>query len=246
MASPLTSPRAAALLWTVSIGLAAGMYYQYRTASPAQPGWAAKVNQMSNALHGITVKLDEQRLVNSALERELSVAVAEANGYSNMLSRASADLAKVNQAKSRSEAQPQLADPRVGELENERDGLNAKLEDLSGAMAKLDDDLAETKRKLEASEGDRGALLQELKRLEADRANLMLRFNDLAMLREQMRKLKAEQSVSRRLAWMRRGVYGSAKGAELLHKNLASAAPAGNYDLNVEVRRSEATPGPTP
>jgi hypothetical protein len=159
MASLFTSPRAAALLWPACIGLTAGLYYQHKTAGTDQPALSAKVNQLSNALHGMTLKLDEQRLVNSSLEQELSVAVAEATGYSNMVSKASAELAKVNQAKHNSEAQSPLADSRLADLENERDGLSARLDDLTGAMAKLDGDLAETKRKLEASEGDRGALL---------------------------------------------------------------------------------------
>jgi hypothetical protein len=98
--------------------------------------------------------------------------------------------------------------------------------------------LAEAQRKLQASEGDREALLKEFKRLQADRAELMRQFTDVKLVREQLRKLKAEQSISRRLEWLRRGTYGSNKGAELLRKGLASASTRPqNFDLNVDLRR---------
>ena len=66
-------------------------------------------------------------------------------------------------------------------------------------------------------------------------------FNDLAVLREQVRKLKEELSVARRLDWIRRGIYGSRdqKGAEMLAKPAAvpASAPAANADLNVEIKQ---------
>jgi len=55
------------------------------------------------------------------------------------------------------------------------------------------------------------------------------------MMRDQVRKLRDELSIARRLEWIRRGLYGSEKGAEKLQKGLASAGPQTNYDLNVEV-----------
>ena len=47
-----------------------------------------------------------------------------------------------------------------------------------------------------------------------------------------------ELSIARRLEWIRRGLYGSEKGAEKLQKGLASAGPQTNYDLNVEIKQS--------
>ena len=237
----------ALLLWMLSISLGGALYYRHTTSNQELRRATVLMNQLSNQCHTVTAKLDEQTLVNQALEKELTSALEEATGFSNRVTKVAADLTQARQVRAGEKPQPQQPDPRVSQLESERDGLTAQLDDLTGAMSKLDGDLAETKRKLEASEGDRSALLEELKRLEAERSKLMLRFNDLALLREQMRKLKAEQAVSKRLAWMRRGVYGSSKGAELLRKGLASAAPAGgNYDLNVEVRRNETTPSVSP
>jgi hypothetical protein len=91
---------------------------------------------------------------------------------------------------------------------------------------------------LEASEGDREFLLKELKRLQAEKSDLERQFNDLAMLRDQVRRLRDELSVSRRLEWIRRGLYGSLKGGELLRKGFASASNTQtNFNLDVEIKR---------
>jgi len=62
---------------------------------------------------------------------------------------------------------------------------------------------ADTERKLAASEGDREFLLAELKRLQAEKVDLERQFNDLALLRDQIRKLKDELSIASRLEWIR-------------------------------------------
>jgi hypothetical protein len=73
--------------------------------------------------------------------------------------------------------------------------------------------------------------------LQAEKAALERKFNDLAVLRDQVRKLKDELSVARRLEWIRRGLYGDTRGAEKLQRNMAAQAGQTNFDLNVEVRQ---------
>jgi len=89
--------------------------------------------------------------------------------------------------------------------------------------------ITDTERKLAASEGDRDLLQRELKRLLAERAELERRFNDLAVLRDQVRKLREEMSIARRVDYFRRGLYGTGKkGAQVLNdgfRNVAKAAP---------------------
>ncbi len=77
--------------------------------------------------------------------------------------------------------------------------------------------------------------------MQTEKAELERKFNDLAVLRDQVRKLRDELSIARRLEWIRRGLYGSEKGAERLQKGLASAGPQTNYDLNVEIKQSGGT-----
>src|SRR2546429_8064858 len=116
--------------------------------------------------------------------------------------------------------------------------MTKQMTDLNTSISNLESQVAETQRKLEASEGDREILLKELKRLQAEKAELERRFNDLAVLRDQVRKLRDELSIARRLEWIRRGLYGSERGAEKLQKGLAAAGPQTNYDLNVEIKQS--------
>jgi hypothetical protein len=77
----------------------------------------------------------------------------------------------------------------------------------------------------------------------AEKAELERQFNDLAVLKEQVRKLKEEMSVARRLEWIRAGVFASAdqKGSQRLMSGPNSGAPrivanTNAYDLNVEVK----------
>ena len=88
------------------------------------------------------------------------------------------------------------------------------------------------------NEGAR-AHLSELRRLQDEKNSLERQFNDLAMLREQVRKLRDELSISRRLDWIRRGLYGSLKGAERLQQGIEPPITGGtNFDLNVELQES--------
>jgi chromosome segregation ATPase len=120
--------------------------------------------------------------------------------------------------------------------------------DLNTAIDELERQIAETERKLTASEGDREFLLAELKRLQTEKADLERQFSDLALLRDQIRKLKDELSIARRLEWIRRGLYGSEhKGAEKLQPGFAT--PPGDADLEVEIRQdgeSKVVPAPGP
>ena len=229
---------ASVLLLIVCLVLGAALLYHLRTETKTTKDYLDTICQISNRWHDVSLKLNEQKLVNLSLERDLSEALEGAHGLSNKLRRDFVTTVTIPPAASVPVPRP---DPRLPALEEEKDGLTSQVDNLTGALERLDCELAETQRKLNASEGDRNALLRELKRIEADRSRLMVQFNDIALVREQLRKLKAEQAVNRRLAWIRHDVYGSYKGAELLRKSLASApASSSAYDLNVEVNRDGA------
>jgi hypothetical protein len=124
------------------------------------------------------------------------------------------------------------------------------MNDLTNKIGTLEGQIKDTERKLAASEGDREALRKELKRLVAEKAELERKFNDLAVLREQVRKLREELAIARRLDFIKRGLYGfDKKGAELLNQGVRSPGPSPGpktnneaYGLNVEVKTSgEAT-----
>src|SRR5204862_4664146 len=126
-------------------------------------------------------------------------------------------------------SQEELAkrDAKINDLETQRDDLTHKMDDFKTAITNLETQIGETEKKLAASEGDREFLLKELKRLQAEKAELERQFNDLAMLREQVRKLRDELSISKRLDWIRRGLYGSLKGAEKLQEGYSATSGTG-------------------
>ena len=130
-------------------------------------------------------------------------------------------------------------DAKIAELANLLDDKDKKLDDLRTSITGLEGQIAETEKRLATSEGDKELLLKELKRLQAEKAELERQFNDLAILREQVRKLKDDLSIARRLDWIRRGLYGGTerKGGELLQRGMVAQPVRTNYNLDVEIKR---------
>ena len=133
-------------------------------------------------------------------------------------------------------------DAKIAELETQGQNYEKQAIEYSVALTNLTTQIAETRRKLAASEGDRAFLEKELKRMMGEKAELERQFNDLAVLREQVSKLKAELSLARRIEWIRKGLFSSAdqKGAQQLIQHGPGTPPANEattnrYDLNVEV-----------
>jgi len=207
---------------------------------------AAKVEDLSNRESQVRTKLEEQVTVNMSLETnraELKAALTEA---SKRLELTSAKLAQTT-AEKKAEAEAAAAamakrDARIHELEGQNDDLGKKMGDLNAALDSLEKQISETKRKLAASEGDRVVLMKELKRLQTEKSQLERQFNDLAQVRTQVRKLREELSVARRLEWIRDGLYGALaeagqdkllRGPDVAQTNSAASSAS----LNVEIRQ---------
>jgi septal ring factor EnvC (AmiA/AmiB activator) len=230
------------VLVVLCIALGVGLLLRHARAVDEQHKAEAKIKQLSDDVVHTQDQLSEQKKVNDTLEKTLEVKSTEAQGLSNRLDNVTATLLKTEQqAKVAAEqAKDEIAkrDAKIADLEGQNDDLTKKMTDLNTSISTLESQISDTKNKLAASEGDRDFLLKELKRLQAEKAELERKFNDLAVMRDQVRKLRDELSIARRLEWIRRGLYGSEKGAEKLQKGLASGGPQTNYDLNVEVKQS--------
>src|SRR5207253_5788667 len=113
--------------------------------------------------------------------------------------------------------------------------LDKQAIDLSASITNLTLQIADTQKRLDASEGDKAFLEKELKRLMAEKAELERQFNDLTVLRAQVSKLKEELSIARRLEWIRQGLFASTeqKGAQKLMQGVTATpqakAPRPNY-----------------
>src|ERR1051326_6094383 len=217
------------ILVVLCIALGVGLLVRHAKAVDEQHKAEARIKQLSDDVVHTQHQLSEQKKVNDTLEKTLETKTTEAQNLSNKLETVSATLTRTEQD----------AKTAAAQAKDEIAKRDAKISDLKG---QIDD----TKKKLAASEGDREFLLKELKRLQAEKPELERKFNDLAVLRDQVRKLRDELSIARRLEWIRRGLYGSEKGAEKLQKGLAAAGPQTNYDLNGEVKQSAAAKILTP
>jgi chromosome segregation ATPase len=239
---------AIAILAGISIILAGVLFSHYHKAEQEQKEARNQILLLSNEWVQTRTKLANQEQVNVTLETNLSshldALLAVSNklvDVSNKLVDASGTLVKV-EAEARAAAkaaQDEIAkrDARIAQVENQNEALDKQATDLKSSIGNLETQIADTQRKLAASEGDREFLFKELKRLQAEKAELERQFNDLAVLREQVRKLKEELSVARRLDWIRRGLYGDLKGGQRLQSGIPAPAPKTNYDLNVEIKR---------
>jgi chromosome segregation ATPase len=156
------------------------------------------------------------------------------------LAQVSNNLVQTEMALKTSQEETAKRDAKIAGLEAQNQALDKQAVDLSTAITNLTTQIEETKRKLATSEGEKGFLEKELKRLMAEKAELEKQFNDLTVLRAQVSKLKEELSVARRLEWIRQGLFASSeqRGAQKLMQGSAATpvkAPKPAYDLNVEV-----------
>lgn len=232
------------LLALACLGIGAGWYFTAKKAEDKRVVLETSKANLAREVVETTGKLTEQIRVNATLETNLVQRVEELNTFSNKWTFVAGELsrteAEARAAAEAAKAEIEKRDKQIAELEGEKDELTKKMGELTGQIGTLETQIKETERKLAASEGDREVLKKELRRLLAEKAELERKFNDLAILREQVRKLKEELSIAKRLDFIRRGLYGfDKKGAQLIQEGVRSPGPKSEgtnaYPLKVEV-----------
>jgi peptidoglycan hydrolase CwlO-like protein len=183
--------------------------------------------------------LDELGQVNLRLTNDLAASRQEMQVFSNQLTEASG--APVTTRASLQSAQEQIAglNQRITGLTTQNQVLDQRAAALSGAITALNAQIADTRQRLTESETNNTFLEKELQRQTAARTELEGKFNNLTTVRSQVKKLKEDLFVSRRLQWMQAGTDPASpqmKGGQLQMQRTAPAlARASRYDLNVEV-----------
>lgn len=232
------------VLLVVSLGLGAGWFFTTRKAAEAQATATAAITGLTNQLVSTSFKLADQQKVNATLNSDLLEREKEIVGYSNRWTFVSTTLANTEaEAKAAAEAaraEIEKRDKQIQGLEGEKDALTQKMDGLTAEIGGLSTKIADTERKLATSEGDREQLQRELRRLLAEKAELERKFADLAVLRDQVRKLKEELSIAKRIDFIRRGLYGfEKKGGQVLADGIKVPAKTNsaetNAQLNVEI-----------
>ena len=219
-------------------GLAIALFATKKAADERLKTDAYAILDFSNQLVAATANLDELRQVNLMLTNDLAGSRQEALTFSNQFTEASGTLASTKA--SLQSAQDQIAsfNSRIAGLETRNQVLDQRAAALTNAIASLNAQIADTQQKLAGSETNNAFLEKELQRQTAAKTELESKFNNLSTVRAQVKKLKDDLLIARRLQWLREGSEPDSqqKGAQLLMQRTASApARPPHYDLNVEV-----------
>jgi len=229
------------------VGLGIVLFAMKKKATEELHDAAVTTSTLSNNVVQINDQLDRQKLVNDELSKDRENRIKEFLSLTNKyveslatIAQVSSNLAQTEIALKTSQEETAKRDAKIAGLEAQNQALDKQAVDLSTAITNLTTQIEDTTRKLATSEGEKGFLEKELKRLMGEKAELEKQFNDLTVLRAQVSKLKEELSVARRLEWIRQGLFasGEQKGAQkLMHGNvpMLGKAPKTSYDLNVEV-----------
>lgn len=231
------------ILLLATLALGGGLFYRHTQAVKQEQQDFQVKTELTNRLVETQDKYEKQEQLTMLLQTNLINQKGELNQTSNQLVKLALDLNKTQKeaqaAAESARAEMAKRDQKISELETQNDQLDKQAIDMKAAISNLEKSIADTEKQLAASEGDREFLLKELKRLQAEKAELERQFNDLSALRSQVAKLKEELSIARRLEWIRMGIYGmqTQKGAEKLMQAAASPTPATPYNLNVELKQ---------
>lgn len=237
----MNSKALTALLLVASAILGGMLFLNTQKAKEQKETLIAQRNQVSNSWVQASAKLTEQTKVNIVLETNLAKIsqdlLSSSNDVFSLSNKLNKTEAEAAQAALTAKEEMAKRDAKITELEKNRDDLTKRMMELNGSIEALEKQITDTESKLASAEGDKEFLIKELKRLQAEKAELERQFNNLGFLREQVRKLRDELSVTRRLEWIRRGLYGNEKGAEKLNKGFTSPGAATNFNLNVELHQ---------
>ena len=235
-------------LAVVCLGLAIALFTIKQQGDDQHHKDVDAINDFSNQLVGANSHLDELRQVNLQLtndlavtEQNLTLSQQQAAELSNTLASANATLERTKTNLAGAEDQIASLSTHISELEAQNKVLDQRANDLTNTIAQLSASIENTQNRLAIAETNRVFIEQELQKELVQKAELEHKFNDLGELRTQVRKVRYEMFVARRLQLMKND-NSTKKGAEMLiqHTPTATNAPAtavhpANYNLNVEV-----------
>jgi polyhydroxyalkanoate synthesis regulator phasin len=173
-------------------------------------------------------------------EQQVTLDEAQMAQLSNNLATADTALAETKSSLAGAEETVTNLNSRIADLENENKALDLQAQSLSNRLERLTAQIEDTKNHLAIAETNAAFLQGELEKQLAQKAELEHKFNDLDELRNQVRRLKDEMFVARRIELMKNDT-GNKKGGEMLMNHKPSSAgsktnqPPPNYNLNVEV-----------
>lgn len=246
-----------AILVVACVVLGILLYKKDKTVEIKEVEVVKTVTQFSNDLGKASAKLEEQRQVNVQLTNLLDNTEQKVEELVGKSKRLEGDLTRVsserddyrrqaeNIAKAAEEAakiaqqEIERRTAQITDLEKENERLNKEMGALTNRIVELEAKIVDTQKLLASSHGERDFLLKELKRLQDEKAELQRQFNDLKIVKTQVKKLTEEHHVALRLEWSRKGLYDNWKGAELLQRGVPKndSVISTTPNLDVEIRR---------
>jgi predicted RNase H-like nuclease (RuvC/YqgF family) len=232
-----------AILVVACFGLAVALVVIKHQADARQTESANTIVDFSNQIVKANVSIEDLNQANLNLSNDLATNREMSLALSNQLTEAAGALATTTASLQNAQQQITNLNGRISDLEAQNQVLDQRASSLSNTIATLDTQITLTQTQLATSETNNAFLDGELKRQIAQKAELEHKFNDLAEVRTQVRKLRDDLLIARRLAWMRAGIDPTKplKGGQLLMQrsppatNAAPAAGSSLYNLNVEV-----------
>jgi chromosome segregation ATPase len=226
------------VLAVVCLLLLIGLFAIKKTGEEQHVADANSILELSNQVVNAGVKINDLNQVNLALTNDLASSRQQIEEISNHLATTAATLAASQTELADSQGQITNLNARISDLESQNKTLDERIGELTNNLVQLNLQIAETQQKLIAAGSANAYLQQELQRQMAQKAELEHNFNDLDVLRQQVKKIKSDIFTARRLQFMKNDISGK-KGAELLlHPNVPAPATASSQPangLNVEI-----------
>ena len=204
------------------VGLGIALFATKKQAEEQQTKDAATIADLSGQVMSAKKQIDDLGQVNIVLTNDLAASRQQLAQLSNSLASAAAALNSTRS--SLLSAQNQITNlntyitnlnTHIADLEVQNKVLDQRAGELTNSLAQLPASIEKTQTQLAIAETNRIFIEQELQKQMAKKAELEHKFNDLDTLRAQVRKLRDEMFVARRLQLMKND-NGTKKGAELL------------------------------
>jgi len=229
------------ILAIACIGLGIALYATKKQGEDQHTVDVNSINVFSNQVVEANEQLKELSQANLALTNDLALSQQESLDLSNALASANATLADAKSTLVSAQNQITNLNVHISDLEMQNKVLDQRADELTNTIAQLNSIIESTQGKLALTETNNAFLQGELQKQMAQKAELEHKFNDINEVRAQVKKLKDEMFIARRMQLMKND-NGGKKGAEMLMTRTpppATNPPAAklppNYDLNIEV-----------
>jgi chromosome segregation ATPase len=225
------------ILAVAVVGLAIALFAVKKQGEEQHTADVSSIVDFSNQVVNADLKINDLNHVNLMLTNDLAASQQQSLQLSNNLDVATAVIADGKAALANAQNQITNLDARISDLETQNQVLDQRANDLSNTIAQLNGQIADTRAKLNTSETNNVFLQQELQKQMAEKAEIEHKFNDLDELRQQVKKIKTDLFMARRLQFMKND-NSQKKGSQLLMQRsvpVTNAPVAPNYGLNVEV-----------